>query len=218
MNNTKEYFLSDAKYLKIDLIFNLEGVAEEAKRLKERYYTHRDGDYDHKGWKSLTLHGLDENKTGHWKDYGYSSSLEAYQDMRWTDVAKECPNTMNFLMNNYPCNYFGRVRFMLLEANGHIGQHIDSRASILENTNISLINPKECTWQWGDGETLNMDSGNSYLMNIHNSHGVINNSNQDRFHLIIHRFDCTPQWKNLVNNACNKQNIKGTWVEAEVQI
>lgn len=218
MKSTKEYFLSPVKHLRIDLKFNLEEIKKEAIRLKDRYFTHRDGGYEHQGWRSLVLHGLSENKTSHWKDYGYSTSIEAYQNMRWTDAAKECPKTMDFLLNHFPCQHFGRVRFMLLEAGGHIGTHVDSRAPILENTNISLTNPEGCIWNWGDGEKLFMDPGNAYVMNIHYPHGIVNDSKEDRYHLIIHRFDCTEEWKQLINKSCAEQGISGEWIEHEVLV
>jgi hypothetical protein len=218
MNKTKEYFVSTAKHIKINFNFNFETIAQEAKRLKKLYHIHREGCYDHKGWKSLVLHGLGESHTDHWKSYGYDSSFDAYKDMKWTSIADQCPNTMDFLLNYFPCEHFGRVRFMLVEAGGHIGEHCDSRVPLLDNTNISLINPENCIWQWGDGDSLFMHPGQAYIMNIHYPHSVYNKSDEDRYHLIVHRLDCTPKWKELFDEACQEQNVTGKYHEYEVLV
>lgn len=218
INPTKEYFSSEARHLRLDFNIDVEGIAREAESLKQYYYTHREGSYQHKGWKSLVLHGLSESHTGHWKSYGFSSSYDAYQNMRWTSIADKCPKTMDFLLNHFPCKHFGRVRFMLLEAGGIIATHKDSRVPLLENTNISLINPTGCSWLWEDRELFDMPEGSSHLMNIYYPHGVLNNSNHDRYHLIVHRFDCTKEWKTLIESACMEQNVTGSWIEHEVLI
>jgi len=209
---TKDYFVSNAKFVELNMQIDHKGILEEAKSLKEYFITHRTGSYDHKGWKSLVLHGWNNDQSGHWKDYGYNTIDEVIRDMHWT----ECPKTMNFVKNIFPSNTLGRVRFMLLEAGGHIGEHADSRVPLLDNTNISLSNPKDCIWQWGDGETLFMEPGKIYVMNIHYPHAIYNNSNEDRYHLIIHRFDSTDEWKAQLNKACEEQGITGEYFNHEV--
>lgn len=216
--STKEYFLSDAKYLKLNLDIDYQGMLEEAKKLKDRFVTHRIGDYDHKGWKSLVLHGLSEKHSDYYKAYGYKSAVDAANNSVWTEAADQCPITMNFLLNKFPSSKFARVRFMLLEAGGHIAEHTDSTTPILENTNISLGNPEGCMWEWGDGESLFMEPGGVYVMNIHYPHKIVNNSDQDRYHLIIHRHDCTDEWKKLVAEACNNQQVTGKYFEHEILI
>ena len=214
----KDYFVSDSKYVILDFDIDYLGMLNEAKALKEHFVTHRPGAYDHKGWRSLVLHGLDEHKSGHWKDYGYTDIEEVVKDMHWTELSKQCPITTDFVKNRFPSNMFGRVRFMLVEAGGYISEHMDSRVPLLDNTNISLSNPVDCLWQWGDKETLFMEPGKSYVMNIHYPHSVINNSNEDRFHLIIHRLDCTEEWKQKFDKACIEQNVVGKYHNHEVLV
>lgn len=213
---TKDYFISDAKYVKLEIPIDHEGILAEAKILKNQFITHREGSYDHRGWKSLVLHGWNDQQSGHWKDYGYNTINEVIKNLHWSDISKQCPKTVDFLKNHFPSNLFGRVRFMLLEAGGHIAEHVDSSVPLLDNTNISLSNPIDCIWRWGDGETLFMQPGKTYVMNIHYPHSVWNNSNEDRYHLIIHRFDSTDKWKKLLNTACSQQQIKGTYCSHEV--
>jgi len=213
---TKDYFVSDAKFVKLDIEIDYKEILEEAKLLKEYFIIHRKGSYDHNGWKSLVLHGWNDNQSGHWKDYGYKNINDVVQDMHWTELSKQCPKTVDFLKNIFPSESLGRVRFMLLEAGGHIGEHADSRVPLLDNTNISLSNPEGCIWQWGDGETLFMDPGKIYVMNIYYPHAIYNNSNEDRYHLIIHRFDSTIKWKEQLDKACKDQGITGIYYNHEV--
>jgi hypothetical protein len=214
----KDYFVSDAKYVELDFDLNYRSMLEEARALKQHYITHRQGSYDHQGWRSLVLHGWDESQSGHWRDYGYENIEQVVKNLHWTGYADRCPITTDFIKNHFPSKLLGRVRFMLLEAGGHIGLHTDSSVPLLENTNISLSNPRECDWQWGDGETLFMQPGKTYVMNIHYPHSVFNRSNEDRYHLIVHRLDCTEAWKEKLNSACALKNITGSYINHEVLI
>jgi hypothetical protein len=218
MTLNKDYFVSDAKFLTLDFDIDYQAMLQEAKNLKEHFVTHRLGSYDHQGWKSLVLHGLAEDKTDHWKQYGYTDIEEVVKDMHWTEISKQCPVTVDFIKNKFPSKLFGRVRFMLLEAGGHIAEHVDSRVPLLDNTNISLSNPEECLWHWGDGESLFMEPGKVYVMNIHYPHSVENKSTEDRYHLIIHRLDCTDEWKEKFDAACVEQGVTGTYYNHEVLV
>lgn len=215
---TKDYFISDAKYVELDFELDHQGMLEEAQALKEYFITHRQGSYDHNGWKSLVLHGWNNSQTGHWRDYGYENIQQVVKNLHWTKYADLCPITINFVKNHFPSRLLGRVRFMLLEAGGHIGLHSDSSIPLLENTNISLSNPEGCSWLWGNGETLFMTPGKTYVMNIHYPHSVFNRSKIDRYHLIIHRLDCTDNWKEKLSSACALKNITGTFVNHEVLV
>lgn len=217
-NMTKEYFVSDAKQLRLPFVIDHVKMHEEAQKLKHRFVTHRIGDYDHKGWKALALHGLSESHTDYYKAYGYDKSIDASEDSYWTNASRECPTIMEFIKTQFPSHKYARVRLMLLEAGGYIAEHTDSKTPLLENINIALYNPEGCIWRWGDGEELIMESGSAYAMNIHYPHTIINNSNEDRYHLIVHRVDSTDEWKEMINKACTEQNITGKYITHEILI
>ena len=198
----KEYFETSVKAIKLELSVPYESMLKEAQDLKNRFTDHR-GKEIHKGWKSLALYGLDENRHENWSDYGYASAAAAAKDFHWTNAADLCPVTMDFLRNKFPCQQYGRVRFMLLEAGGWIGMHNDSKSGIrlAENINIALNNPIGCMWRWGDGENFFMEPGGVYAMNIIYDHAVVNNSLEDRYHLIVARHDSTIEWKQMIKNT-----------------
>jgi len=209
----KEYFETREKYLILDIPVPYQAMLAEAQRLKHRFTDHR-GD-ESRGWKSLAIHGLDESRHENWSNYGYASAAEAAKDFVWTQAAKECPVTMNFLLNTFPSAKYGRVRFMLVEAGGYIGMHNDSKSGtyLTENINIPLNNPKECMWHWGDGSpSLYMEPGKPYAMNIAFDHMITNDSNKDRFHIIIARHDSTPEWKSLIIKAAETHGATGKFI------
>jgi hypothetical protein len=104
---------------------------------------------------------------------------------------------------------------MLLEAGGYIGMHTDSQSGtkLLENINLSLNNPEGCIWKWQDrDDDVFMKPGKAYAMNISYHHAVYNNSDEDRYHMIIARHDSTPEWKSLILSAAEKFNVAGKFV------
>jgi hypothetical protein len=206
----KEYFFSDIKELKLDIKFPYNEMLDEAKSLRHRFVSHRDGEST--GWASLTLYGLGEDKTASWQQYGFKDSYEYSKNLDWTLSINQAPVTKKFLLNNFPSKKYGRVRFMLLKAGGRINMHTDSRAPLLENINLVLNNPKNCLWRWGhDDSKFFMEPGCAYAMNISYPHEVVNNSNEDRYHMIVTRHDSTPEWKHLINTAVEKVNGSGEY-------
>jgi hypothetical protein len=157
----------------------------EAYKLIDKFQPHRE-DYGY-GWKSLTLHGLNED-TQSLDQYGEDRN-ETLSKLDWTWVANECPITKKFLTDVWPAEYLNRVRFMLLEPGGYILPHQDrpSDQKRLSVCNISLNNPEGCEFLMeGFGKVPFDDNGSAFLMDISNKHTVWNRSNEPRLHMIIH--------------------------------
>lgn len=214
----KHYYVSDAKFLKLDIPVPHEQMLKEAQALKLRFTEHRDDEGKHSKWKSLALYGLGESLHENWNEYGYTSAVEAAKDFKWTPAADECPTIMHFLRNTFPCKRYGRVRLMLVEAGGWIAPHNDTKHRLLENINISLSNPQGCIWNWGDGESVFMEPGGAYAMNISYEHSIVNNSTEDRYHLIVARHDSTDEWRTLIDQASAKANVTGKYVYHEIAV
>jgi hypothetical protein len=56
-----------------------------------------------------------------------------------------------------------------------------------------------------------MEPGGVYAMNLHYHHSVINESSEDRMHMIIARHDALDGWKQLIEDAAVKQGITGEY-------
>jgi hypothetical protein len=211
MVNGREYLISTAKYLKLDISIPHEAMLAEAIALRELFIPYRQDEYAHVGWHALPIIGLSSKQPYAWNSYNYNSASDAANDIVWTEISKLCPITTRWLREMYPSNHYGRVRFMLLEAGGSIGFHTDTEYSILGAINIALNNPPNCRWHWKDNETLEFNPGDAYSMNISYEHSIKNESNQDRYHMIIHHYDSTDEWKQLITRAMEKYEITGNF-------
>ena len=161
-----------------------EEMLKEADTLADKFHVHRD-EYGN-GWRSLTLHGLDED-TQTLNSYG--DRAKTIKQLDWTWVADECPITKKFLTDVWPAEFLNRVRFMLLEPGGYILPHQDraDEEKRLSVCNISLNNPEGCEFIMKDqGRVPFDDNGSAFLMDISNVHSVWNRSDKPRMHMIIH--------------------------------
>lgn len=206
----REYLVSDLKYLKLDIKFPYEQAYEEIKNIKELFVEYRSS-YTTKGWASLPIVGKSSSEPYAWNVYGYNNAKDAAPDMKWTEIADMCPTTTNWLQTVYPSNSYGRTRFMLLDAGGLIEPHTDTDYSVLAAINIAITNPKGCVWKWNDGETLEIAPGDVYAMNLSYEHSVVNPTDQDRYHLIIHHYDSTAEYLNLINRSLEESNAQGSF-------
>ena len=158
---------------------------KEAEALSDKFYTHREDTYG-KGWKSLTLHGVNDDTQSL---NTYSDRQDTLKQLDWTWVADECPVTKKFLTEVWPAEFLNRVRFMLLEPGGYILPHQDreDHEKRLSVCNISLNNPEGCNFALKDkGRVPFKDEGSAFLMDLSNVHSVWNTSDKPRIHMIIH--------------------------------
>jgi len=206
----RDYLISDLKYLKLDLKFPYTESYEEIKNLKDLFVEYR-STYKTHGWASLPIVGKSSKDPYAWDVYGYKDAKDAAPDMQWTEIADLCPTTTKWLKETYPSELYGRTRFMLLEAGGIIEPHKDTDYSVLGAINIAITNPKGCYWKWDDGETLEFEPGDVYAMNLSYTHSVVNESNEDRYHLIIHHYDSTEEYLRLMLKSLENINAKGSF-------
>lgn len=205
----REYLVSDLKYLKLNLNFPYKDAYQEVINLKDKFVEYR-STYKTKGWASLPIVGKSSKDPYAWNVYNYKDARDSAPDMKWTDIADLCPVTTQWLKDVYPSNSYGRTRFMLLEAEGIIEPHIDTEHSVLGAINIAITNPKGCKWKWQD-EELEFCPGDVYAMNLSYEHSVVNPTQEDRYHLIIHHYDSTPEYLKLIKRSLKEQNAKGSF-------
>jgi hypothetical protein len=53
-------------------------------------------------------------------------------------------------------------------------------------------------------------------MNISYEHAIYNNSNQDRFHLIVARHDSTDEWKTLIEDSAKRADVQWEYLLGEI--
>ena len=193
---------SKLPWLPLDIELPYEDMLKEAASIKHLFVEHRDGDvrggYSHKGWKSLCIHGIDEDKTNHYTSYGYKNNEET--PYIWTTIADKCPITTSWLKNKFPMETYYRVRFMLLEPEGFILPHKDSDTNQLSPINIALNHPDGCIFKMEKHGIVPMKPGVVMLLDVGNTHAYINKSKEDRIHIIIHG-KIAEKYKELVEKS-----------------
>lgn len=200
-------------WIELDIEFDLNVWQQEAAQAQPFLVEHREGD-GHEGWRSCCLHGIDWDKTGHWSRY---DNVESDLIYRWTKVSHLTPCITEF-WKAFPTERFARLRFMELAAGGHIAAHNDSPGGV-KNTefdmmdhmipiNVAITHPKDCNMQLEGHGTVPFSPGKAFIVNITNTHSVINHSDQPRMHMIAHCVigDKKKEFAELVVRSYNKQN------------
>jgi hypothetical protein len=192
---------SQLPWLDLGLDTPAQAIGREASRLLHRFVEHR-GE-DHRGWKSLCLHGVSPTQTRSARHYGYSAEDEAPH--RWTEVADQCPITTSFLKQAFPFRRLFRIRFMLLEPGGYISPHTDTETRGLAAINIAIINPLGAYLKLQGYGCVPFSDGRGFLLDIGVPHSCVNLSNEPRIHIIVHAQSPTPTWDELVVSAYRRQ-------------
>lgn len=175
-------------------------MLEEARSLNENFITHRKHE-SHDGWESLCLHGLSSVHVGSSNSYGYENFGP---HNKWTDVSAFTPTIKSFIESfNFPM--MARIRIMKLRAGGFVRVHHDGHYGI-GAMNIALNNPINCNF-YLDGFGIlpfhNKEATNNpriILPNIGYYHAVVNNSNEDRYHMIVHA-EKNKEWWDLEDES-----------------
>jgi len=197
---------SKLPWLDLDVEVPHQEMLEEAKALRHRFVKHRDqdgsGGYRHQGWQSLCIHGISAEKTNHYAQYGYESNEET--PYVWTEIADQCPVTVDFFKNIFPFKSYYRVRFMLLESGGFITPHKDTDFNKLSPINIALNHPDQCLMKMKDHKGyVPFKPGSAIMLDVGNIHAYVNKSDKDRYHVIVHGVK-TKEFEELVIRSYEK--------------
>jgi hypothetical protein len=171
-------------------------IFEEIINIQSLMVPHRDQYAEHKGWHSFCVHGKSHDATR--EDMNYNDSRPHV----WTAEAKEfMPRTVDYFDKSWPHGVFSRLRVMLLEPGGYITVHSDSEKSCLSAINIAITQPNDCYFLMEQQGIVPFKSGRAFWLDLSNRHVVFNNSNQPRWHLIVHQtFDHLEFHKLVVNS------------------
>ena len=162
----------------VDLAVPVDDVREEIMSIHKYLVRHRQESGT--GWSSFCIHG---------KSYDSTKEDSFYNDKRphkWTKEALEnMPRTIEWL-KSLGYKSFDRVRVMCLEPKSFINIHRDRTDSRLGPINVAITHPKDCKFYLEHYGELKFTPGKAYRLNLVNYHAVINESNEPRYHIIIH--------------------------------
>jgi hypothetical protein len=177
--------------LLVDVPYQL--ILDEIANIESLMCAHRDELGEHKGWQSFCIHGKSYNATR--EDLYYNDS----RPHAWTKEAQEfMPQTVEYFDQQWHRGSFKRLRVMLLEPGGYITVHSDSDKPELTAINISITQPVDCHFLMEHHGIVPFNPGMAYWLDISNRHVVFNNSNQPRWHLIVHQTFNNLEFQNLV--------------------
>jgi hypothetical protein len=153
----------------------------ECKKYKDHFIPHR-ATGQHKGWESICLWGLSSTHIASHSKYGEDNFTA---NNKWTDMAAYFPATVKYVKSlNY--HRLSRVRIMKLRAGGFIKPHTDRDKFVGGALNISIYNPEECKFFVDGKGYLPFDKSFAIYPNTGFVHCVVNDSNEDRYHIIVH--------------------------------
>ena len=175
-----EALLPHLKIGKLDC--DLIEVLDEIKSIDHKFVKHRGN--KHSGWKSIVLHGSAWNETEDYDQYGYKSREDV--NYHWTSISGFCPTLVNSIKDFFRWDIYHRVRIMKLEPNGFIAPHNDIDKRQLAATNIAITNPKSCFFLQEDYGIIPWEPKDVRMIDIGLKHSVVNLSNEDRYHIIVH--------------------------------
>lgn len=176
-------------------------MLEEIHKLKDNFVPHRGG--DSYGWESITLYGLSSTHTQAHSRYGYDNFTK---HNRWTDVCDYLPTCVDYI-KSLPYKEFSRVRIMKVVSGGYIIPHIDRSLHVGGALNIAINNPEGCKFYVDGKGYLPFDKSFAIFPNTGMLHSVKNDSNEDRYHFIVHgdQDGKMGEWKwNCLRKVCSE--------------
>lgn len=169
--------------LRMDLEIPHHEMWQEAQACLPHFVKHREE--LNPGWESICLHGLSAQQTEDVYRYGIQDRAQA--KFKWTEIADQCPVTVNWLREHWPMEIYHRVRFMLLRPGGFIQPHNDMDGKRgLSATNVALNHPKGCEMVLENYGTIPWHEGDVRRLDIGVNHSVYNGADENRYHMIIH--------------------------------
>lgn len=172
---------SSLPWLKLNIQIPYIDIIQEIENVKNYFVQHRNEYGNNKGWESFCIHG---------KSYDATRESNYYNDDRpcvWTKESIEhMPKTVNYFSSQWPANSFSRLRIMKLNPHSCIEIHKDNDKNILDPVNIAITQPDECNFVFENHGVVPFSVGDCFMLDVSNKHVVYNNSDQDRYHIIVH--------------------------------
>lgn len=169
---------SDCYWVQMNFDVPCEEIYKEYYSIKDNLVIHRPED-GHKDWCAMTLYGVSSSSTNsHW-EYGLK------QKKKITDIGSKCPKTLEWVMS-LPYARIDDVRYLVIKPKGYIAEHVDvEECNWLEPLNVSITYPVGSKFLMKN-ELVPYKPGVSMVLNIHYPHSVVNNSDEERLHLVVH--------------------------------
>jgi hypothetical protein len=215
-----QWILKEAKlgWIELDLHIDVESWKKDLQTVSDYLIPHRED--NNSGWNSCCLHGIDIEKTGAWTNYGYTREEDV--PYRWTALSNNTLSVTDFWKETFPTDSYRRIRVMELEPNCAITPHSDmpgrlpgednfNALSFGIPINVAVVHPSDCFMVLEDYGVVPFREGQAFIVNIRQTHTVVNFSNKPRLHIIGHSYGYGSklnEFADLVVRSYNKQVIR----------
>lgn len=191
-------YKSGLPWLELSIDVPADQILNEIYNIQDMLVPHRDDYAEHQGWESFCIHGRGHDLTR--EDSQYPDA----PDHHWTREAKDLmPQTVKFFQTSWPGQEYQRLRVMRLRPGGYISMHADQSAPGLAPINIAITQPDQCYFVMEKHGCVPFGPGKSFWLDVSNNHAVFNDSDQDRWHIIVHQSLNHPDFRDLVAKSYN---------------
>ena len=149
-------------------------------------------------WTAISIHGYGANPSDIYKPGFARNDKKIDNKLQWTSILnKSIMEPIREIITRLPCK-FERIRLMKLAAGKSLRKHNDNIDQDIENKqlirlHVPIRTNKDVVFTIYDsdeddvGQELNLKTGRYYFLDVTKPHSVSNNSNIDRYHLVV---DC----------------------------
>ena len=149
-------------------------------------------------WTALSLHGYGSKPSDIFKPGFTTNNTKIDSKLQWTSLrSNSSMDRICEMIFKLPCK-FERIRFLKLAAGKSLRKHTDNIDKDIENKKIVRLHipirtNDEVFFTLFENEedevgvSMNLETGHYYYLDITKPHSVSNNSNIDRYHLVV---DC----------------------------
>ena len=114
---------------------------------------------------------------------------ESHTSDKWTDICDFCPITVNLVKKIIGGERLWRVLILRIRPGGYILQHTDRQNGEDDNklgvVNVAINNPEGNNFYQEGSGIIPFKQGSIIRLNNYYYHSVINNSNENRYHIQI---------------------------------
>jgi len=183
-------------WLELAIKIPVDIILKEIEQIETYFVDHRTDYNNNQGWKSFCIHG---------KSFDTTQEVNDDRPYIWTSEAEQyMPNTVTFFKTLWPGVTYRRLRVMKLEPGASIEVHKDRGIKGLAEINIAITQPNGCNFYMENHGIVPFKIGQAYMLDISNRHCVINNSNEIRYHIIVHHEIINDNFKQVIRESYNK--------------
>lgn len=178
--------------------YDLSGVSDYLDKIDFQLLTQIAPYKNHNIWTAVSLHGFGPNASDIYKPGFTDSKVKIDNNLQWTSLFNNpLMKPINEIILKLPCE-FERIRITKLVAGKTLKKHTDNIDNDIRSKKIARVhipirtNSKVIFTLYEDaddekGQAFKLKTGHYYCLDVTKPHSVSNNSNTDRYHLVV---DC----------------------------